>query len=634
MTFPGQSAKLWSVLGGVVVSAALLGCAGSGEIGRTSGSGGDTSGAAGSTGAAGSHNPTGVGGAGNPTGAAGAGNPTGAAGSGNPTGAGGAGNPTGAGGSGNSTGAGGSGSPVYLRASIRRLTNAEYDASVQALLGTTQSPSQNFPPDSRQAGGFTLNDAQRVDPVLAKALDDAALALVAEARGNNKLATLAPCSNSSTMGQTCAQTFIKSFGAKAYRRQLTSDEVTALTTLYTTGSTGGTYNDGIDLVTRGLLESAGFLYVTQLGSGSGSPLTLTSDELASNLSYLVSGAPPDQTLLDASTAGSLATADGRETQARRLLGTTAGKARMVRVVREWLGTDAIDNTGKDATAYAAYAGAKASIVAESSNFVAEVLQNSTGSVNELLSANWSVIDSTLAGVYGVTSAGTGKHTALPNRLGILNQAAFLSVYAHASESGPVLRGVAIMRKIACMDLPSPSSLNIVVVPPMPDPSKSTRDRFSVHATDAKCASCHGEIDSIGFAFELFDGMGQQRAKNGDGSYQEVTSNGMTVKTTTATTVPNDFTSDFTGTYADSNALAMGLANSADVRECVARQMFRSSAGRGAADMTSAADQSAVAGSEQTFLNSWSQLSSANQGKFAEMLVAYVRSPLFDKRSTQ
>ena len=41
--------------------------------------------------------------------------------------------------------------------------------------------------------------------------------------------------------------------------------VVGLMTLYRVGATGGTYNDGIDLVTRGMLQSAGFLYVTQLG---------------------------------------------------------------------------------------------------------------------------------------------------------------------------------------------------------------------------------------------------------------------------------------------------------------------------------------------------------------------------------
>jgi hypothetical protein len=608
MTFRGQSVKLWPVLAGLAVSTALVsgipGCAGGGEIGPASGNGGSgPSGDAGATGVAGSGNPAGSGGSGNPTG--GTGNATGTAGAGSNT-------------------------PVYLRASVRRLTNAEYDASVQALLGTTQTPSQNFPPDSRQAVGFTLNDGQRIDPVLAKALDDAAVALVAEARTANKFSTLAPCSNSSTGGQACAQTFIKSFGGKAYRRALTNDEVTALTTLYTAGATGGTYNDGIDLVTRGILQSAGFLYITQLGSGSGSPVTLTTDELSSNLAYLVSGAPPDQTLLDA--AASLSTPDGRETQVRRLLGTTAGKNRMVRVVREWLGTDAIAETGKDATAYSAYADNKTSIVNESTAFVAEVLQNSTGTVSELLSANWSVMDQKLATLYGASWGGsTTKHTMLPARFGILNQAAFLSVYAHASESGPVLRGVAVMRRVACMSLPSPASLNIVVVPPVPDQTKSTRERFSVHATDAKCATCHGTIDSIGFSFELFDGMGKQRTKNTDGTYKETS----TVNTTASTTIPNDaFEADFAGAYADSNALATALANSGMVRECVARQMFRSSAGRSDADMNNSADQTLVKGAEQTFINTWKQLPSANQGKFIEMLVAYVRSPLFDKRSTQ
>ena len=35
--------------------------------------------------------------------------------------------------------------------------------------------------------------------------------------------------------------------------------------LHRAAPTGGTYNEGIDLVTRGLLQSAGFLYITALG---------------------------------------------------------------------------------------------------------------------------------------------------------------------------------------------------------------------------------------------------------------------------------------------------------------------------------------------------------------------------------
>jgi hypothetical protein len=515
------------------------------------------------------------------------------------------------------------------------MTNAEYDASVQALLGTTQTPSTNFPPDSRQIGGYTLNDAQRIDPVLAKALDDAALALVTEARGNNKLATLAPCSNTTSGGEACAKTFINSFGALAFRRAVAADELTDLVTLYHAGADSpGTYNEGIDLVARGILESVGFIYITQLGSTpSSGTITLTSDELASNLSYLVAGGPPDSTLTAAGAAGTLATPDGRETQVRRLLATQPGHDRMVRVVREWLGVDQIAATAKDATVYSTFTTAvRTSMDTETKKFIDEVVQRSTGTVGELLSANWSIVDSTLAPVYGVTSAGATAHTSLPQRLGILNQAAFLSVFAHAQETAPVLRGVAVMRRVACITMPDPTTLNIVVVPPMPDPTKSTRDRYAIHATDAACATCHNTIDQIGFAFELFDGMGAQRpAGTMSGTLGDIHlgANGAltTTNTTSSTTIApsTSFPADFTGSYADSNALATALGSSAQVRECLARQFFRSSSGR---------NDDSVANAEQAFVDAWKQMPSDAQGKFIEVLVAYVRSPLFDSRSAQ
>src|SRR5690606_19862651 len=69
---------------------------------------------------------------------------------------------------------------TLLPSRIRRLTNAEYNASVQGLLGTSLAPADDFPPDARQHG-YTVNEAQRVDPVIARALDEAALQLAAEA---------------------------------------------------------------------------------------------------------------------------------------------------------------------------------------------------------------------------------------------------------------------------------------------------------------------------------------------------------------------------------------------------------------------------------------------------------------------
>ncbi|HKP55083.1 MAG TPA: DUF1587 domain-containing protein, partial [Polyangiales bacterium] len=61
---------------------------------------------------------------------------------------------------------------------VRRLSNGEYDGTVAALLGTELAPGRGFAPDKRQAG-FTANEAQRVDSVLAGQLFAAAEQLAA-----------------------------------------------------------------------------------------------------------------------------------------------------------------------------------------------------------------------------------------------------------------------------------------------------------------------------------------------------------------------------------------------------------------------------------------------------------------------
>jgi len=489
---------------------------------------------------------------------------------------------------------------ALLPARIRRLTNAEYDASVRALTSTALTPGRTFAPDLRQ-DGYTLNEAQRVDPLLAKQLASAAEAIAAEVKQN--LDAHAPCADAAAGGEACAQAFIDSFGARAYRRPLDQAERDALLAVYQAGAEGAAYADGIELVVSAVLQSAGFLYLTELGEGPGPVVTLTPHELASSLSYLLTEGPPDAELLDVALAGGLATPEGREQQARRLL--AGARARGVRMVREWLGVDRIEVTAKDSNVYPEFEALRPSMLQETDAFINEVVSASTGTVGELLGADWSVVDAPLATMYGATGAG---RVSLSGRRGILNQGAFLSVYAHATETAPVLRGVAVARRVICEDILSPTDLDINVVPPVPDPSKTTRERFSVHSTDNVCAGCHSAIDAFGFAFEHFDGMGK---------YRDLDS-GKPVDSSVTVAIG----ADFDGTYADSNELALALSQSPRVRTCFARQMFRASAGT-----------SGPAGraSEDAFVEFWATQPAAEQGSFAETLVAYVKSSLFAQR---
>jgi hypothetical protein len=152
-------------------------------------------------------------------------------------------------------------------------------------------------------------------------------------------------------------------------------------------------------------------------------------------------------------------------------------------------------------------------------------------------------------------------------------------------------------------------LNIVVVPPAPDPTKTTRERFSVHVADATCAGCHAVIDPLGFAFERFDAIGRYRELD----------NGRPVDSA----VEVEVGASFDGPYADSNELARALAASDTVRECFARFMFRAA---------SATFDSAATPGEKEFIDFWRTLPEAAGGSIVETLIAYVKGPSFGLRS--
>src|SRR5204862_6332699 len=110
---------------------------------------------------------------------------------------------------------------------------------------------------------------------------------------------------------------------------------------------------------------AGFRLLPELGEVPGPPpapvFDLDAVEAASALSYVAAAGPPHEALLAAARAGQLATADAREQQARRLLATPGALARLVRVVREWLGIDGVAGVAKDTTGYPGFASVRPSM---------------------------------------------------------------------------------------------------------------------------------------------------------------------------------------------------------------------------------------------------------------------------------
>ena len=443
-------------------------------------------------------------------------------------------------------------------APLARLTRREYVRTLKDLLGV-DFPLANLQPDGI-VGLFFANVATAVSETQ---VDEYRLAAeqVAEAASLDP-AALTGCAPDT--GETCARSFIESFGRRAFRRPLSSEEQEAYLAMYRVGSGRDGFRGGVRLVVTGLLESPWFLYrVEQTPRMAQGPVKLGAFEVAARLSYLITGSTPDAALLDAAASGGLDTDAGVSAQADRLLLTPAAQSALSGFHGEWLKVSALADIEKDATLFPEWnEELKGALEAETEHFVSYVLGQGDGKFATLLTAPFSVIDPVLAPLYGVTApAGVGRVDLVPaERSGLLTQAAFLAVKAHERQTSPVRRGVGLLQSLACISLPPPPP-TVNADEPEITADATTRQRFAAHSSNPTCAGCHSKIDPAGFIFESYDAVGRYRT----------TENGAPIDT--QVTIVN-VASDVDGDYANVRALLEHMAQSKTVSDCYATQWFR------------------------------------------------------------
>ncbi len=497
------------------------------------------------------------------------------------------------------------GPPVFPRAGIRRLTAAELQAATSTLLGAPAPELATAMGSDMRQSGFTRNADQRVGSVQADALWQAAQALAHDAVVA-RLSTLAPCAIAAG-DESCANTFIRGFAARAFRRAVTPAEETALLTVYRAGQTGSTYASGIELTMTAVLQSPSFLYVTELGGTlNAGTTTLSGEEIATELALLLTGAPADDALMAAGRAGQLESAAGRETAARALLATPEAHQQVARLVLEWTGADSAETLGKDTTLFPEWPLIRTDMQAESRAIVDTVLFGGDGTLESLLSTSNTVVTPALARFYGLT--GSGPMTQPAYRKGLLLAGGFAAANAHFADTAPMKRGAVVRKKLLCQELPLPSAVGVNIVVPAPDATLTTRERFAAHSSNPTCAGCHKMLDPIGFALESFDAVGRYRT----------TENGKPIDPSGELLNAGDAE----GAFTDAVGLSALLAKSQTVARCFQRHLFRFAAGRSGAE------------EERTFVEFVRDRASGRDGKILELLVDYAQSDSFVTRRLQ
>lgn len=483
-------------------------------------------------------------------------------------------------------------SAKLLPTRLRRLSNWELERSVSAFTGMPASLRDELPPDVRQEG-YTRNAAQDVSATWATRYASLVNALAPEAA--RALRPALPCSDFEDTA--CRGRIANALGERAFRRPLEAEERAELTAQLESEA-------ALPILVRRLLESPSFFYVTELGA------RLTEYELASQLSYLLRGSPPDTELLRAAAAGRLKDADERVRQARRLLAQSDTRFQFRRFALEWLEVDGLLDTAKSSKLYPRYEALKPFMLAETEGYVDEVLVNGGASVKSLIGGGFASVGPEMARFYGLSTYGPRASLRGTGRLGVLQQASFLAAHAHEDVTSPVKRGDFVMRKLLCERIKRPAEIGLEVVMPPPSPNLTNRERLTRHVSDPGCASCHDTLDPLGFAFESFDASGGTQKLD----HEKPVNARVQARLGQAATETLELSS--------SAELTQALLKSPTISECFARHAFRYFSAQADPDV------------EASFMALRAQLPEEQRDNLFDVLLAYIASDLFVKREVK
>ncbi|MDP2308397.1 MAG: DUF1592 domain-containing protein [Pseudomonadota bacterium] len=410
---------------------------------------------------------------------------------------------------------------------LRRLTQAQYANTVRDLLGADIVLPASLEPDAEEDGLLSVGaGTASVSSLGVERYEDAALLLADQVADDpTRFATIVPCTPTTADDAVCADTFVRTFGRRAWRRPLTEAEASRLVSIVTlTGGESGAFAEGVRYGLAAMLQSPHFVYRREHGTPDADDATvrlLTDWELATRLSYLLWATTPDATLLDAAAAGDLQTDEGLRAQADRLLADDRARTGVRELFTELFELGDLDTISKDPTVFT-HASADLGPAAREETLLGleHLIFDAPGDFRDLITTPTTFVDPRLASLYRIAAPdplGFGQVTLdeADGRRGLLGQASFLMLNAHSTRTSATLRGKFIRTTLLCQTIPPPPADVDTSIPEADSTSPTLRDRLQTHLENPTCAGCHQLTDPIGLGLENFDGIGRWRDTEND-----------------------------------------------------------------------------------------------------------------------
>ena len=319
----------------------------------------------------------------------------------------------------------------------------------------------------------------------------------------------------------CARQIIDTLLTKAFRRNVSDDDVEVIMNFYQAGKDErGTFDHGIEAALQRILVDPEFIYRSEIEPAQvaeGEPYKISELELASRLSFFLWSSIPDEELIKLATENRLSDPQVMRQQVQRMFADPRSKAFVENFTGQWLNVRGMaasepvvemfpdfDSTLRDAFRQ------------EIELFFASVIQQDL-SVLDMLDADFTYVNERLAKHYGIPDVYGEQFRMvelgddLDMRRGLLGKGALLTITSEAARTSPVKRGKWFLETFFGVSPPDPPpGVETDLTPKPGEAPKTLRQMMEAHRTNPICASCHTIFEPLGLALENFDPVGKWR----------------------------------------------------------------------------------------------------------------------------
>ncbi len=316
-----------------------------------------------------------------------------------------------------------------------------------------------------------------------------------------------------------AEQIIRNFSTKAYRRPLDNQEFQQLMEMWTKyDANGEVFEASIYTTLQAVLVSPNFLYRYERDPGPADPgnvRTLDEYELANRLSYFFWSSMPDDELFALAQKGQLRA--NLDAQVKRMMKDPKSGSLVENFAGQWLKLRMMEYVTPDATTFPNFdEELRQAMITETQMLFSAIIQEDR-SVLDFIDADFTFLNERLAKHYGISGV-TGDEfrrvqLSSPERGGLLTQGSVLTITSYPARTSPVQRGKWVLENLLDQ-APPPPPPDVPALKEQGELKGTLRQRMEQHRSNPACASCHEEMDAIGFGLENFDAIGAWRSTDG------------------------------------------------------------------------------------------------------------------------